>query len=84
MTAERREQWLKWLNHYTPSKFLDSFLRTSQGAESRCVHCGQAIFLDIAEGGGVADWRTSDGDYGCAESPDTCEEGTGGHEAQKG
>lgn len=37
----------------------------------------------IAEGGGIPDWRTADGDYGCDNSPDTSEDGTGGHMPRK-
>lgn len=40
-------------------------------------------YLDIVEGGGVPDWRTDDGDYGCGDSPETNDEGTGGHYPRK-
>jgi hypothetical protein len=30
-------------------------------------------------GGGVPDWSTEKGDFGCDESPYTHEDGTGGH-----
>jgi hypothetical protein len=83
-TAKDRSGWVKWLERYGADKFFDSFVRVAQGAESRCKHCGQSIFLDIVEGGGCPDWRTSNGDYGCGNSPYTNAEGTGGHEAFKG
>lgn len=74
-----RDQWAKWLLSYGPEKFYDSFIRSAQNAESRCVNCNSLIYLDIAEGGGIPDWRTQNGDYGCGESPDTNDSGTGGH-----
>ena len=60
-------------------KFLESFLRNVEGAESTCRYCRQKIFVDVMIGGGIADWSTEDGDFGCIKSPDTNEEGTGGH-----
>ena len=80
---ESKEAWVRWLEHYGADNFYDAFVRTAQGAEGRCIHCGERIYLDIVEGGGVPDWCTVFGDYGCFESPDTCEDGTGGHEPQK-
>ena len=77
--ATEREHWAKWLEHYGAEKFYDAFMRNAQNAQSTCVHCREPIYLDIAEGGGVPDWCTHDGDYGCFESPDTDDEGTGGH-----
>lgn len=74
-----RKDWPAWLLKYGAAEFFDAFMRNAQGAEGRCVHCDQRIYLDIAEGGGVPDWRTADGDYGCSESPDTCEDGCGSH-----
>lgn len=74
-----REQWILWLANYGLGKFYDSFLRSAQYAESTCTQCRCKIYLDIVEGGGVPDWRTEDGDYGCYDSPDTNSEGTGGH-----
>lgn len=82
--AESREQWVSWLAAYGLGEFYDAFIRSVQNAESVCVHCGEQIYCDIVEGGGVPDWRTSDGDYGCSYSPDTNDEGTGGHEPRKG
>jgi len=78
-----------WLASVGADKFFDSFMATCQYAESRCVHCGQRIYLDIVEGGGCPDWRTEDGDYGCGESPDTDtvvdgeDGGTGSHTPRK-
>lgn len=79
-TDTARDAWVDWLKSYGAGPFYDAFIRTAQGARSLCVHCEARIFLDIREGGGVPDWRTRDGDYGCPDSPDTDDEGTGGHE----
>jgi hypothetical protein len=70
-----RQDWIDWIKGYGVGKFYDAFVRTAQGAASRCTNCREAIFLDIVEGGGVPDWRTAGGDYGCSESPDTVNEG---------
>lgn len=85
MTAERdpRAEWIRWLESYGAGNFYDAFVRNAQGAASRCLNCGAQVFLDIVEGGGIPDWRTEDGDYGCEYSPDTVREGpdagTGSH-----
>ena len=76
-----RDMWARWIIGYTPAAFFDAFMQTAQGARSRCVNCGETIELDIREGGGVADWG-ADGDYGCWASPDTNDDGTGGHVAE--
>ena len=76
--------WVKWLAKYGPLDFYKAFVRIAQDAESTCVHCGEKVYLDIVEGGGVPDWRTVDGDYGCGSSPDTTDEGTGSHQPRKG
>lgn len=78
-----RESWAAWLLSYGADKFFDSFLKTAQGAESQCVNCHQPIYLDIVVGGGVPDWGTEDGDFGCGRSPDTNDEGTGSHVPRK-
>ena len=78
-TPDNRRQWLKWLEVYGADKFLEAFMQNAHGTESRCQYCHELIYLDLLEGGGVADWKTVDGDYGCYLSPDTCEEGTGSH-----
>jgi hypothetical protein len=79
-TAEQsRAAWIAWLEGYGADRFYDAFLETAQGARSQCVPCGQSIYLDIVEGGGVPDW-SAHGDYGCDESPDTNENGCGSHE----
>jgi hypothetical protein len=84
-----RQGWIAWLENYGIGKFYDAFLSNAQGAQSTCIHCGQNIYLDIVEGGGVPDWGSkissdiSGLDYGCPDSPDTCEDGTGGHEPEK-
>ena len=77
-TAEIKD-WLKWLKSYGTEKFIAAFMQNAHGAQGTCTHCAQPIYLDLLEGGGVADWKTADGDYGCSESPDTCEEETGNH-----
>ena len=81
--SEAKNSWLAWLKRYGARKFLNSFLQNAHGAESTCVHCHQHIYLDLLEGGGVADWKTAEGDYGCEYSPDTCTDGTGSHEPRK-
>lgn len=80
-TEEDKEAWVKWLQAYGLRRFLDSFMRTAHGAISHCVYCLEPIHLDLLEGGGVADWKTESGDYGCVKSPQTNEEGTGSHKA---
>ena len=80
--AESRAAWIKWLESMGADYFYDAFLRTAQGAASRCVQCGQRITLDIVEGGGVPDW-SADGDYGCDASPDANDDGCGGHEPER-
>jgi len=74
-----REDWIKWFETFGAGRFYDSFVASAQDARGTCRHCGEYIYLDIVEGGGVPDWRTADGDYGCGDSPDTCDEGTGSH-----
>lgn len=79
--------WVRWLKDYGIGKFYDAFIEIAQGAESECVYCGEWIYLDIVEGGGVPDWGTalegSGLDYGCPNSPDTNSEGTGGHKPKQ-
>ena len=77
--AKDRQSWVDWLKSYGPERFYDSFMRTAQNARGTCIYCHCWIYLDIREGGGVPDWKLEDGDYGCDNSPDTCEEGTGSH-----
>jgi len=81
MATQQKAQrdWVKWLDGYGAEKFLGHFLRNVEGAKGRCIQCGQDIFVDVLLGGGIADWSTDDGDFGCINSPDTCEDGTGGH-----
>lgn len=79
-----RIDWVNWLKEYGADKFYDAFLATAQGARSECIYCGEDIFLDIVDGGGVPDWGSSMPgfvglDFGCPASPDTDDEGTGGH-----
>lgn len=79
-TLATKKQWLDWLKNFGADKFLDFFLANTEGAQAVCKHCGGNIYLDLLIGGGCPDWSTADGDFGCAESPDTNSEGTGGHE----
>ena len=74
-----KQSWVNWLKNYGPMKFLNSFLRNVEGAQSTCRHCGEKIYVDVMIGGGVPDWSTEEGDFGCSNSPDSDEEGTGGH-----
>ncbi len=84
-----RSEWVAWLRDYGAGPLFDSIMANCQGAESTCVHCGEKIYFDIVEGGGVPDWgstipgitgRGGAGlDYGCPNSPDSDSEGTGGH-----
>ena len=74
-----KESWVEWLTSYGIDKFFDAFMATAQGAQGRCQSCGEFIYLDIVEGGGVPDWHTDDGDYGCDQSSDTSEGGVGSH-----
>lgn len=85
VTEQDRSSWVKWLETYGAEKLFDSIIRNVQNVESECVHCGEKIYCDIVEGGGVPDWGTKVSgcnglDYGCPDSPDTGEDGTGGHE----
>ena len=88
-TNSDKQQWVKWLEGYDKGELFDSLIRSIQNVKSQCVHCGEDIYCDIVEGGGVPDWGTrfddfGDGlDYGCIASPDTTDEGTGGHEPVK-
>ena len=74
-----KQSWVNWLVQYGLMKFLNSFLRNVEGAESTCRHCKEKIYVDVMIGGGIPDWSTADGDFGCPMSPDTNSEGTGGH-----
>lgn len=75
-------QWAQWLESYGAGRFVAAFLEQCQGVEANCKHCGEKIYLDILDGGGVPDWGV-DGDFGCPDSPWTNDEGTGGHEPVK-
>jgi hypothetical protein len=76
--SDEKRQWVAWLEGYGAAGLFDSIMASCQGAESTCRYCGETITFDITEGGGVPDWGV-DGDYGCPCSPDTDDEGTGGH-----
>ena len=75
----KAQGWSQWLARYGPENFYEAFMKTAQGAQGSCVHCGGLIFLDLEEGGGCVDWKTAGGDYGCMESPDTNDDGVGSH-----
>lgn len=66
------EHWAEWLEHFGAERFYNLFLKIAQDAKSRCAQCDEAIYLDIAEGGGVPDWKTMDGDYGCPNTFEGC------------
>lgn len=82
LLADKRA-WELWLAQYGATRLFDAFVANCQGARSVCQYCGQFIYLDIREGGGIPDWGAAypDGalDYGCFNSPETSSEGTGGH-----
>ena len=83
-----RENWVRWLKTFGVGRFYDAFVQNAQDARGTCKNCRQSIYLDITEGGGVPDWRTKDGDYGCEQSPDTIvlpymDMGCGSHEPIK-
>lgn len=78
-TKRAKKEWLGWLDRYGPNNFLEAFLKNVENAESECQYCHCKIYVDVLIGGGVPDWSTESGDFGCAESPDTNDEGTGGH-----
>ncbi len=62
---------VKWQQFFTPLKFLEMFLINAEGAQSTCAYCHEDIFLDVLIGGGVTDWSTEDGDFGCPDSPES-------------
>ena len=64
-TQNPQADWLTWLSEYGASRFLDSFLKNVEGAESRCLYCCEYIYVDLLTGGGVANWSTKEGDFGC-------------------
>lgn len=51
--------------------------------EGDCMWCGQHVRPRRVEAGATREddpaWATSDGDYGCDSSPETCEDGCGSH-----
>jgi len=77
-----KQSWLRWLEQYGVDRFFDSFIHTVEGAQSICVHCGEVIQVDITIGGGVPDWSTLDGDFGCSANPKSNEDGVWGHVAR--
>lgn len=83
ITNKQKDEWIRWLDTYGARNFLDSFLRNVENAESTCIYCKQKIYVDVLIGGGVPDWSTEDGDFGCDKSPETDDEGAGGHMPEK-
>lgn len=83
VTEKDKAAWVKWLEGFGADKFFDAFMETAQFAEGECVNCGHKIYLDIAEGGGVPDWRDDEGSYGCDCSPDSTDEECGSHVPKK-
>ncbi len=73
-----KASWVSWLATYGADAFFDALMANVEGAESTCQYCGERIRLDFTQGGGIGDWGL-DGDFGCPDSPETCEEGTGSH-----
>lgn len=80
---EEIERWVRWLDNHGGRLFLEHFLNDAQNARGTCKFCSDYIYLDVIEGGGIADWRTSDGDYGCEMSPETSRDSLGSHKAIK-
>jgi hypothetical protein len=81
-TKAEKRAWLKWLEGYGAPMFLEAFLRTVENVESECVYCHEKIYVDVLIGGGVPDWSTEDGDFGCVYNPDNSvnmDEGVCGH-----
>ena len=77
--AQNKIAWLDWFKTYGAKQFLDAFLSNVEGAESTCIHCHQKIYVDVMIGGGVPDWSTKGGDFGCYASPETDLDNCGGH-----
>lgn len=70
------------LRHVSDPEHLQARLDEGETAlrevRGLCQHCRQAIYPVIVWTSGVIDWEI-DGDSGCDASPDTDEDGTGGH-----
>lgn len=71
--------WLAWFKDFGARAFLKAFLHNVEGAESRCQYCHEPIYVDVLIGGGVPDWSTADGDFGCDRSPERDGDCCGGH-----
>ena len=69
-TPAVKRAWVAWLKSYGLKKFLDSFLANVEDAAGTCRYCKEQIFVGVLIGGGVADWSTEDGDFGCSENPE--------------
>jgi hypothetical protein len=69
-TQTEKQDWLKWLHEYGAAKFLDAFLANVENVESECTKCHEKIYVDVLIGGGVPDWSTADGDFGCTDNGD--------------
>lgn len=71
--------WLRWCKTYTIERFIRAFLSNVEGAQGTCQYCRRSIYVDVLIGGGVPDWSTEDGDFGCDAAPDTDRDGCGAH-----
>lgn len=80
---EFEDAWVRWLKGYGAKDFIKALIDRVQDVQSTCIYCDRAIYLDVIEGGGIPDWRTYEGDYGCDASPETTSESSGSHEPQK-
>ena len=78
-SKKNKHAWLAWFFSYGAKQFLNSFLSNVENAESTCIYCKEKIYVDILIGGGVPDWSTEGGDFGCDRSPDTDSESSGAH-----
>lgn len=60
------------------------------GERSTCEHCGEEIIAVIDATSGCVDWGTAFDndptmlDFGCSDSPDTDDDGTGSHDPGEG
>jgi hypothetical protein len=64
-----------------PGEIMSALVNyAAYGKPERCVYCGLTVYNARHLSGSIApDWATSGGDFGCGDSPDTNEEGTGDH-----
>ena len=79
--SSAREDWLVWVRRPGMAEALFDWCQSNlEGVTATCVHCRATITLDAGTGtGGVFDWHTHGGDYGCDSSPESGPDGCGGH-----